>query len=209
MIHKDSKSPWGKVQLAEYITPWLTRVHTAGHGGYKVDRSHNGVIPEYARRKGGWYEEDCEWSIVFSTLESLIKETCFDFSKENCERIFKENCHKETFKNWYPQEYEMFFNVKLKEGESYIKDSKDWEKRSQNKWHVVGAGMVDNEWCKLTLCFNGEREHIRTPLARELLVRKEEYKIGKLREKHGTALTEEQIRHYENIANTERNCITV
>ena len=37
---------WGEAQQVEYITPWLTRVYTAGHGGYKVDRTHNGVIPK-------------------------------------------------------------------------------------------------------------------------------------------------------------------
>jgi hypothetical protein len=60
-----------------------------------------------------------------------------------------------------------------------------------------------------TLCFEVEREHIRTPFERFLIVRDEEYKQGKLRDKFGTALTEEQIRHYENIANIERNCIAV
>jgi hypothetical protein len=126
MIHKGKQSPWGKIQDVEYITPWLTFVSTAGHGGYKVDRSHNGVIPEYARIKGGWYEEDCAWSIVFSTLESLIKETCFDFAKELVNKLIDSKAHLETFRNWYPQQYEMFFNVKLKEGESYKNDEKNW-----------------------------------------------------------------------------------
>lgn len=110
MIHRDSRTPWGKAQQVEYITPWLTRVYTAGHGGYKVDRTHNGVIPEYARRKGGWYEEDCEWSIVFATLESLIKESAFDFARKNIASLIESKEHVDTFKNWYPKEYGMFFN---------------------------------------------------------------------------------------------------
>jgi hypothetical protein len=114
MIHKYKQSPWGKIQSVEYITPWLTFVSTLSHGGYKVDRTHNAVIPEYLRRKGGWYEEDCEWSIVFATLENLIKSSCFEFAKNSIYRLFERKDYLSTFKNWYYKEYEMFFNVKLK-----------------------------------------------------------------------------------------------
>lgn len=120
MIHKDSRSPWGKIQHVEYITPWLTSVCTASHGGYKVDRSHNSAIPAYMRKEGGWYEEDCDWSIVYVALESLIKKDCFSFSKERVDHLLKHAI--DTFKNWKYKEYEMFFNVELKQGESYLKD---------------------------------------------------------------------------------------
>ena len=204
MIHAGTQTPWGKAQEVEYVTPWLTFVSTAGHGGYKVDRSHNGVIPEYLRKKGGWYEEDCDWSIVFSVLEDLIKKDCFDFACEYNKKLFDSKIHLETFRNWYPIEYEMFFNVILKEGESYKKDENTWLEKNKGKWHVVSAITLFDGWCKLTLCLDGNREHIRTPLERELIVKDSEYELGKLRETFGTALTGSQIRYYENIAQTER-----
>jgi hypothetical protein len=209
MIHRDTRTPWGKVQEVEYITPWLTRVHTAGHGGYKVDRTHNGAIPEYIRRKGGWYEEDCEWTIVFVTLENLIRKDAFDFSRKDFERIIESRAHIDTFKDWYPTEYEMFFNVVLREGESRKKDEIQWKDTNRGKWHVVSAITLFDGWCKLTLCLNGEREHINTNFERNLIVKNEEYTLGNLRSKFGTAITMEQINYYEDIANHQRNCVTV
>lgn len=209
MINENSITPWGKAQSVEYITPWLTRVDTVGHGGYKVDKTHNKIIPLYTRKISGWYEEDCAWSIVFSTLEDLIRQSVFDSEREYCERIFQSKVHLETFKNWYPKEYENFFNVILNEGESHEKDKIEWEKKNKGKWHVVSASSLCNEWVLLTLCLDGEREHIRTPLERLLIVKEEEYKQGKLRDKFGTALTEEQINFYETIANNQTNCVSI
>lgn len=37
MINENSITPWGKAQRVEYITPWLTMVDTASHGGYKTE----------------------------------------------------------------------------------------------------------------------------------------------------------------------------
>lgn len=109
LIHKDDRSPWGKVQYADYITPWLTRVHTASHGGYKVDRAHNSIIPEYLRRKGGWYEEDCEVVIIFAVLEDRIKKDMFEFSKQGYERALRERKYLDEFKRWYPVEHDLYF----------------------------------------------------------------------------------------------------
>jgi len=50
-VHRNSDSPWGRINRVDYITPWLTQVHTPSHGGYKVDKVHNKFIPEQYRSK--------------------------------------------------------------------------------------------------------------------------------------------------------------
>jgi hypothetical protein len=88
-VHQGSRSPWGVVQRCDYLTPWLTQVNTAGHGGFKLDKEHNKLMPRDCRRKGGWYEEDCEGAAIFKYLAVLIVEDCFNFSHELVSRYIE------------------------------------------------------------------------------------------------------------------------
>lgn len=63
MIEEGSPTPWGPVQLVSYPQEGVVVVSTAGHGGIKLDRKRNAMIPKAARAKGGWYEEDCQAAI--------------------------------------------------------------------------------------------------------------------------------------------------
>ena len=45
------------------LAPGAWTLSTAGHGGIKLNRKRNALVPADARAKGGWYEEDCEWAI--------------------------------------------------------------------------------------------------------------------------------------------------
>lgn len=70
-----SMSPWGKVESA--VTLWedfedgryAHSVTTPSHGGIKLSPLMESGMPDHLkspRHKGtGWYEEDCEWSLVF------------------------------------------------------------------------------------------------------------------------------------------------
>ena len=58
------RSPWGTVDGCYEVAPGVLSVSTPSHGGLKLSRSRNAAMPESVRRKGGWYEEDCEWSLV-------------------------------------------------------------------------------------------------------------------------------------------------
>lgn len=60
------RTPWGPSQTEETIVPGVIVVDTAGHGGVKLDRVRNAKVPKSCRTRGGWYEEDCEVSIVFA-----------------------------------------------------------------------------------------------------------------------------------------------
>lgn len=59
-------SPWGPIQSIHNYGPIL-HITTAGHGGFYVPASLYKEIPNYAKNteysSGGFYEEDCDWSI--------------------------------------------------------------------------------------------------------------------------------------------------
>jgi hypothetical protein len=62
-----TNTPWGKAQSRDIISDeGIEFYSTAGHGGYKVSAQLNRLIPKVFRAAGGWYEEDCAWSIVWN-----------------------------------------------------------------------------------------------------------------------------------------------
>lgn len=68
------RTPWGKAQAVQTIADGIWRVTTAGHGGFKLDRSRNAQVPADVRQPGGWYEEDCEWAHVAIAFPSHFSE---------------------------------------------------------------------------------------------------------------------------------------
>ena len=87
---KDPKySPWGKVQYVKSFSEGVVLVSTASHGGMKLDRACNAKVPASARRKGGWYEEDCEVAIPILTFPEL-------FPKD-------QEAAQETIDRWFPE----------------------------------------------------------------------------------------------------------
>lgn len=49
-------SPWGKIESKTEFAPDIVFVSTASHGGIKLDRLRNAMVPKPLRRAGGWYE---------------------------------------------------------------------------------------------------------------------------------------------------------
>ena len=86
------RSPWGKVDSAAEIAPGIMSISTPGHGGVKLDRARNAQMPKAVRRKGGWYEEDCEWALV-----ALVFPDAFEGHVEDARR---------SVKDWFPVGYE-------------------------------------------------------------------------------------------------------
>ena len=97
VIKTPTTSPWGAVQHSERFAPGCVAVSTAGHGGLKIADHFNRMLPAAARQAaqhhagGGWYEEDCAWSVPVYFLAPLI-----GFSTEKQKLAF------ETLKAWYP-----------------------------------------------------------------------------------------------------------
>lgn len=71
MLKEGDRSPWGKIQHVQHLGEGACFVSTAGHGGIKLDRKRNAMIPKAARRERGWYEEDCEAAIPMAAIESV------------------------------------------------------------------------------------------------------------------------------------------
>jgi hypothetical protein len=132
-------SPWGSIQDKKELAPGIWQVSTAGHGGIKLSRERNAAVPEYMRVEGGWYEEDCEWSIAAVVhpiafqrvvkIEGRPDKTEFDYAMD-------------ALKNWYPGYFEMFTGRLLQPGESRTRDEQVWKATVENDF-VVSAAWGD------------------------------------------------------------------
>lgn len=126
-MRKDTKdigdySPWGTIDHVQNISPGVQFVSTPGHGGIKLNRQTNSLIPKIFRRPGGWYEEDCEAAIPLTFIPEIPDPNALT-----------------TLKSWFPYEYEQHFNVTLNPGESYIKDKDIFDKENVNNFVVKAA----------------------------------------------------------------------
>ena len=95
-----TSTPWGTAQTSEKACRGINFYSTASHGGYKVSDKLNLEIPEVFRRADGWYEEDCDWSIVWVFLSA-------HFDKE----YFKPETFLQadkTLKQWFPHEWQEY-----------------------------------------------------------------------------------------------------
>jgi hypothetical protein len=165
-------TPWG---YADYEEDWGTGIkfyNTPSHGGLKVPNELNNQIPEYMRRKGdrkgGWYEEDVDWCIPIITLPFYISKDIFVEKYPKALKIMKSTL-------W--REYEKYFGIELKEGESYFKDRAMLIKKHRNDMIVVSSLSDENGMVKCWAIKGGRREDF-SYASREgniYLVPKEEY----------------------------------
>jgi len=100
-----SRSPWGKVDHVRQVGSGILEIHTPSHGGLKLSRARNLAMPEPYRRKGGWYEEDCEWALV-----ALVHREMFSAAQlEHAEKVVRD---------LWPHEYMQVTGVQLSEADS-------------------------------------------------------------------------------------------
>jgi len=113
------QTPWGQTQHITKIAEGISSVSTASHGGIKLDAKRNAAMPEYMRKTGGWYEEDCDWALPFVVFERDI----LAFGETWAVRAITEGAHhKSTMLNWHPVAYEKFFDVCIVPGASFIRE---------------------------------------------------------------------------------------
>jgi len=129
-----TSTPWGAAQTADRYQKGITFYTTSSHGGFKVCATLNVQIPEYMRDAGGWYEEDCDWSVVATIFPAAIAAYFARCEAEGHkwwgaasaqEKTAEDLAHaRQTLRSWKPEAYERFYGVTLQPGESYIKDER-------------------------------------------------------------------------------------
>lgn len=82
-------TPWGKSQYGYLWMDGITQYGTAGHGGMKVIKKLNDLIPKPLRYDNGWYEEDCAVSIVHYFFYDQILQYCLTNNDAFCQSIRK------------------------------------------------------------------------------------------------------------------------
>ena len=119
-------TPWGLSQAKQNFAVGINFYSTASHGGFKVSTKKNELIPEYMRNSNGWYEEDCDWAKVVVVFNEYFEIEAYN-----------DACN--TLRNWFPDEYEQFFNTVLQEGESRKRDEDLARIRNMNDFVVKWA----------------------------------------------------------------------
>lgn len=99
---KGKQSPWGTIDHAEALGGGAWSVSTPSHGGIYLPLNMEMQMPQTFKSKRnpntGWYEEDCEWALVYLCFSFL------DWSQGDDSR--KQTIHDAahaTAKRYYPE----------------------------------------------------------------------------------------------------------
>jgi hypothetical protein len=114
-VRENMTTPWGAAQAVSLVADGIGMVHTAGHGGFKLSDWRNSCVPAYMRRRGGWYEEDCEVAIPLCVFAEELKREGADWLKQ----ALTNHPPAETLANWYPEYFEKFYGRKPTAAESF------------------------------------------------------------------------------------------
>ena len=100
-----SHSPWGTVQHVEETGDKdVVFVSTASHGGYRVLKASNDLIPEAFRSQTGWYEEDCDYAVVDFFIPIVHGGDAEKFK-----------IARKSLQYWHKATWETYFDIKLSE----------------------------------------------------------------------------------------------
>lgn len=166
VVYEGMRTPWGVADNAKVVAPGIGWVGTPGHGGVKLSPAMNRRMPDHMRQRGGWYEEDCDWSLPYAFFADALR------AAGESEQALADAMP--TLRNWHPAAYEQFTGEEIPEGESHIKDKRIFSDRHANDLVAVSAinsserpGMVE-----VTATVGGVRSF---GGARRFLVPEEEY----------------------------------
>ena len=110
VMRNGTRTPWGTAQAVRMIAPGIGEVTTAGHGGIKLSAELNRGMPDCMRRKGGWYEEDVDWALVYAVYAEEIQKA---INPDNVELMNREyrclGTAAKTLRKWLPDAYEKFY----------------------------------------------------------------------------------------------------
>lgn len=121
-----SQSPWGKVETVHKLFEGAWVVTTASHGGIKLDPKRNREMPEAFRKKGGWYEEDCESSFIVLAYRRHFNDAQYEIAEK-------------TIKNYFPDQYETWSGKWIPLDESKVKRDRHFDLVNNDKWVGIAA----------------------------------------------------------------------
>jgi hypothetical protein len=104
-IKEGSRTPWGAAQTVSRPLPGIVVVSTAGHGGVKVSPERNAQITAALRRKSGWYEEDCESTIVGLYFPDTFPHYRGADVADEDQSEWRRNAFEASVKSNFPDEY--------------------------------------------------------------------------------------------------------
>ncbi|ACM39471.1 MULTISPECIES: DUF7007 domain-containing protein [Rhizobium/Agrobacterium group] len=159
-------TPWGASQMATIYAEGVVSHVTAGHGGFQLSVERNSKVHPMLRAEGGWYEEDCAWSIVTFTYPQLFT----SYERRSAERQIKDR---------WPEAWETMSGQVLVQGESHAKDRKAFDLAHADDWVVISALRSDHHpgMTEMIATRGGKRDHHVDE--RRFLVPATEYEVGR------------------------------
>ncbi|MDP9791050.1 DUF7007 domain-containing protein [Agrobacterium tumefaciens] len=159
-------TPWGASQMATIYAEGIVSHVTASHGGFKLSAQRNSKVHPMLCAPGGWYEEDCAWSIVTFTYPQFFT----SYERRSAERHLKD---------WWPEAWERISGQVLAPGESHAKDRKAFERAHADDWLVISALKSDHHpgMTEVIATRGGKRDHHIDE--RRFLVPTSEYAVGR------------------------------
>lgn len=178
-MKQPKRSPWGPIQDFDVIAEGMASVGTASHGGIKLSRARNAKMPESVRRRGGWYEEDCEWSLVALVFPEA-------FSADDVE-----DAHSKA-KNYYPEAFTEITGEAVADSESWVLRKRAFEARTRSSFVSRAAFGSWADWVPEGMVGVTARREL-DGAQRTYLVPKEEYDARPL----GFGFVVDELRHAE------------
>jgi len=119
-------TPWGNSDSKHILAPGILSLSTPSHGGIKVEKELNLLIPAYMRAPDGFYEEDVDWAIVATVFPHA-------FTTED-----KAHARK-TLRDWVPSAYERYYKEIIPPGQSRKKDEAAFKVLHKNDYLSLAA----------------------------------------------------------------------
>jgi hypothetical protein len=195
-VQEGSRTPWGTADSAHHIAPGIVTVGTPGHGGVKLSPERNKKVPSALRNASGWYEEDCEAYIpMMAHPEVFVREgrTLDDVYLSARKGII----------DWFPDEYEKAFDVRLAVGQSRSKDEKTWHEIHADDEIAISAIGDGDQMVKVTVCRGGRVDNGKNlDSSRDIRVPRADYDNLDLRQplgKHPGSFIVDPTKHYVDV----------
>jgi hypothetical protein len=127
-------TPWGRADQSRRLAYGVMLYSTPGHGGIHLSPKRNMEIPE-PFRTNGWYEEDCEASIVY---HFILNET------PNDDDI---RCLKDYFWKAWEQHYDVTLSVTESSGKADYMYKRD----NENRFVSISALHYDETYVSVVM----------------------------------------------------------